>query len=33
MVTVVAWQWGRGIEPKVKTASPVERMFLVKINQ
>jgi hypothetical protein len=26
-VTVVAWQWGRSIEPKLKTAEPVERMF------
>ena len=26
-VTVVAWQWGRSIEPFVKTASPVERTF------
>ena len=24
-VTVVAWQWGRSIEPKVKSAPPVER--------
>jgi hypothetical protein len=30
-VTVVAWQWGRTREPKVKTAEPVERAFyLVK---
>lgn len=30
-VTVVAWQWGRSIEPKLKTAEPVERVFyLVK---
>lgn len=26
-VTVVAWQWGRSIEPKLKTADPVERSF------
>jgi len=26
-VTVVAWQWGRSIEPKLKTAEPVERTF------
>ena len=26
-VTVVAWQWGRSLEPLVKTASPVERTF------
>jgi hypothetical protein len=31
MVTVVAWQWGRSIEPKIKSAEPVERTFnLVK---
>jgi hypothetical protein len=30
-VTVVAWQWGRAVEPKLKTAAPVERTFyLVK---
>ncbi|MEO5914381.1 MAG: hypothetical protein ABIS50_09125 [Luteolibacter sp.] len=28
-VTVVAWQWGRSIEPKLKTAEPVERTFLI----
>jgi len=28
-VTVVAWQWGRSIEPKVKSAEPVERTFLL----
>jgi hypothetical protein len=26
-VTVVAWQWGRSIDPKLKTAEPVERTF------
>jgi hypothetical protein len=26
-VTVVAWQYGRSIEPKIKTAVPVERTF------
>jgi hypothetical protein len=26
-VTVVAWQWGRSIEPRLKTAEPVERTF------
>jgi hypothetical protein len=26
-VTVVAWQWGRNIDPKLKTAEPVERTF------
>jgi hypothetical protein len=29
-VTVVAWQWGRSIEPKLKTAEPVERSFVLK---
>lgn len=29
IVTVVAWQWGRSAEPKVKTAEPVERSFLI----
>jgi hypothetical protein len=30
-VTVVAWQWGRSIEPKRKSANPVQRAFsLVK---
>jgi hypothetical protein len=28
-VTVVAWQWGRSIEPKLKTAQPVERTFYI----
>ena len=28
-VTVVAWQWGRSIEPKLKTAEPVERTFAI----
>lgn len=28
-VTIVAWQWGRGTEPKVKTAEPVERSFFI----
>jgi hypothetical protein len=28
-VTVVAWQFGRGIEPRLKTADPVERTFLL----
>jgi hypothetical protein len=26
-VTVVAWQWGRSLEPKIKTADPVECTF------
>lgn len=29
-VTVVAWQWGRSIEPKLKTADPVERSFWIE---
>jgi hypothetical protein len=28
-VTVVAWQWGRSIEPKLKTAEPVEQTFVI----
>lgn len=28
-VTVVAWQWGRGIEPKLQTAEPVTRTFRI----
>lgn len=28
-VTVVAWQWGRSVEPKVKTAQPVVRTFQI----
>lgn len=28
-VTVVAWQWGRSIEPRLKTAEPVERTFSI----
>jgi len=26
-VTVVSWQWGRSIEPKLKSAEPVEQTF------
>ena len=29
-VTVVAWQWGRSIDPKLKTAEPVERVFYLE---
>ncbi len=29
-VTVVAWQYGRSVEPKVKTAEPVIQSFLIK---
>ena len=28
-VTVVAWQWGRPTEPKIRTAAIVERTFLI----
>ena len=28
-VTVVAWQWGRAGEPKLQSAQPVERRFLI----
>jgi hypothetical protein len=28
-VTIVAWQWGRSIEPKLKSAMPVERTFQI----
>ena len=28
-VTVAAWQWGRGTEPKIKTASLVEQTFKI----
>jgi hypothetical protein len=28
-VTVVAWQWGRSVEPKLRTATPVEQTFLI----
>jgi hypothetical protein len=28
-ITVVAWQWGRGIAPLVQTATPVERIIVV----
>lgn len=28
-VTVVAWQWGRSIDPKLKTAVPVEMTFSI----
>lgn len=29
-VTVVAWQWGRSIDPKLKTAEPVEQTFEIR---
>lgn len=29
-VTVVAWQWGRAVEPKVQTAQMVEQTFVLK---
>ena len=28
-VPVVAWQWGRPIDPKIKSATPVERTILI----
>ncbi len=28
-ITVIAWQYGRSVEPKLKTARPVERTFLI----
>lgn len=28
-VTVVAWQWGRSVEPKLKSAEPVEQSFWI----
>ncbi len=31
-VTVVAWQWGRTTEPKLKTAEPKELSFLIRSN-
>jgi len=29
-VTIVAWQWGRTLEPKLRTAKPVTRTFLIQ---
>lgn len=29
-VTVVAWQWGRSLEPKLQTAQPVSRTFVIR---
>jgi len=29
-VTVVAWQYGRSIEPKIQTAEPISRAFYIK---
>jgi hypothetical protein len=29
-VKVVAWQFGRGVEPLVKTATPVEQTVLIE---
>jgi hypothetical protein len=31
-VTVVAWQYGRSMEPKIKSAEPVERTFNIVNN-
>jgi hypothetical protein len=28
-IAIIAWQWGRSIEPKVKTAEPVEHTFAI----
>ncbi len=28
-VTVIAWQWGRSLDPKLKTAEPVEQTFSI----
>ena len=28
-ITVVAWQWGRAVDPKIRTAQPVERTFSI----
>jgi hypothetical protein len=28
-ITVVAWQWGRPVDPKVQTAQRVERTFFI----
>jgi len=30
-VTVVAYQWGRAVEPKVQTAVPVEQTFMISL--
>ena len=32
-ITVVAWQYGRGIEPRLKSATPVERSFEIIRNK
>lgn len=29
-ITVVAWQWGRSMEPKLQTAEPVSRTFVIQ---
>jgi hypothetical protein len=29
-VTLVAWQYGRNIEPKLKSAAPVEQTFYIQ---
>lgn len=28
-LTVVAWQWGRPVEPRIQSARPVERTLLI----
>jgi hypothetical protein len=32
-VTVVAWQWGRAVEPKIRSAEPVEQTFSLYQNK
>ncbi|HVM61344.1 MAG TPA: hypothetical protein VMV72_10805 [Verrucomicrobiae bacterium] len=29
-ITIVAWQWGRTVEPKLQSATPVVRQFIIK---
>jgi hypothetical protein len=31
-VTVVAWQYGRSLEPKIRTATPVQQTFFIAKN-
>jgi len=32
-VTVVAWQYGRSVEPKIKSAEPIEQSFYINLNK
>jgi hypothetical protein len=32
-ITVVAWQYGRATEPKIKTATPIEQSFYILNNK